>query len=58
MAFVGGRVARMPRTSTPTGRLSMPKIGGGMKPTMKTKKVGGIRTNFTQGIATPKLGKR
>jgi hypothetical protein len=25
---------------------------------MKTKKVGGIRTNFTQGIATPKLGKR
>lgn len=38
---------------------SAPKLGGRMKPKMASKRVGGIRTNFTQGIATPKMsGKR
>lgn len=46
---------RMPRLSA--GRTSMPKLSGKrMKPGSLTKKVGGIRTNFTQAIAPPKIG--
>jgi hypothetical protein len=46
------------------GSMSMPKSsppgmsGKKLGPRKPSMKVGGIRTSFTQGIATPKLGKR
>ncbi len=42
---------RMPKSSPPG--MSGKKMG----PKVPSKRIGGIRTNFTQGIATPKLSK-
>ncbi len=49
MAF--GMPPRMPKG--PSG-MSGKKLG----PRKPSTRIGGIRTNFTQGIATPKMGKR
>jgi hypothetical protein len=61
---VGG-IAVTPRMG-PVGLPHIPRLGGRMAkmtrgprlgPKMPSKRVGGIRTNFTQGIATPKMSK-
>jgi hypothetical protein len=45
--------------SMPKPKMSAPGSSGKrMGPKMTSKRIGGIRTNFTQGIATPKMGKR
>ena len=38
-------------------KMSAPGLGSKrLGPKVPSKRIGGIRTNFTQGIATPKMG--
>jgi hypothetical protein len=46
----------MPKGGKMKGYAS-PKLGSRMKPKQANTKVGGIRTPFTQRIATPKMSK-
>lgn len=54
MAFGAPGAPHMPKMSA-GGKSS--GLGSRMKPKMASKKIGGIRTSFTQGIATPKMSK-